>query len=373
MAFRRDGSLVYPLAGPPVNPHPPPTDGPLTFEELQLATRNRGMPLEALRYDVTPVGMHYLLVHFDVPALDEHSWRLRFGGNVARPLELSLAELRARPRVTLPVTLECAGNGRARLQPRPLSQPWLVEAVGTAVWTGTPLAPLLAEAGVGGDTAEIVFVGADHGMEKQVEHDYARSLSLADATRPEVMLAYEMNGRPLEPQHGFPLRLLVPGWYGMAHVKWLARIEAVNTPFDGYQQTVAYWYKLRPEERGDPVQRIRPRALMIPPGFPDFYTRRRTVERGPVEIAGRAWSGSAAIARVEVGVDGVWRDAALGAQVGEFAWRKWTFAWDATPGEHVLSCRASDAAGQVQPTEAPWNLQGMGNNLAQRVEVTVRG
>jgi len=117
---------------------PPPTDGPLTPEELQLATRNRGMPLEALRYDITPTGLHYLLVHFDIPAIDPVAWRLRVGGHVERPLELDLADVRARPRVTLPVTLECAGNGRARLMPRPISQPWLVEAIGTAEWDGHP-------------------------------------------------------------------------------------------------------------------------------------------------------------------------------------------------------------------------------------------
>src|SRR5262245_50333644 len=161
-----------------LGPAPPPTDGPLTPEELQLAARNKGMPLEGLRYDVTPVGMHYLLVHFDIPAVDAVTWRLRIVGSVRRPLELGLDELRKRPRVTMPVTLECAGNGRARLIPRPISQPWLNEAVGTAEWTGTPLAPLLEEAGLLPETVELVFTGADHGIEKGYEHDYARSLSV---------------------------------------------------------------------------------------------------------------------------------------------------------------------------------------------------
>ena len=116
-----------------------PTTGPLTSEELQLATRNRGMPLEALRYDVTPAGLHYLLVHFDIPYVDPEAWRLEIGGNVESPRPLGLDELRALPATTLPVTMECAGNGRARLTPRPVSQPWLVEAVSTAMWTGAPL------------------------------------------------------------------------------------------------------------------------------------------------------------------------------------------------------------------------------------------
>ncbi len=351
---------------------PPPTDGPLTLEELQLAARNKGMPLEALRYDVTPVGMHYLLVHFDIPAIDAATWRLRVGGNVGRPLDLGLDDIRARPRRTLAVTLECAGNGRARLLPRPVSQPWINEAVGTAEWTGTPLGALLDDAGVKPDSVEMLFTGADHGIEKGYEHDYARSLTLADARRDEVLLAYEMNGRPLEPQHGFPLRLLVPGWYGMTHVKWLARIDALTKPFDGYQQKVAYWFKRDADDPGVPVTRIRPRALMIPPGFPDFFTRSRTVERGAVTLVGRAWSGAGRIARVEVGVDGTWSDAHVGEPLGPFAWQKWSFDWSATPGDHVLTCRATDVKGDVQPTEAPWNVQGMGNNLVHAVRVTVR-
>src|SRR5918911_2960353 len=141
----------------------------ITLDELALATRNHGMPLEALRYDVTPLGLHYLLTHYDIPAVDPATWRLEIGGSVDRPLSLSLDDLRARDAVTMPVTLECAGNGRARLEPRPLSQPWLTEAVGNAEWTGVPLAPLLAEAGLRDDAIELVFTGADRGIEGDIE------------------------------------------------------------------------------------------------------------------------------------------------------------------------------------------------------------
>jgi DMSO/TMAO reductase YedYZ molybdopterin-dependent catalytic subunit len=349
-----------------------PTTGPLTFEELQLAGRNRGMPLEALRYEVTPTGLHYLLIHFDIPAVDAGRWRLRIGGRVRKPLELGLSDIRALPRQTLAVTMECAGNGRARLSPRPLSQPWLVEAIGTAEWTGAALADVLNAAGVERDAVEILFNGADRGLHGDDEHDYQRSLTIADATRPEVLLAYEMNGRPLEPQHGFPLRLVVPGWYGMTSVKWLTSIEAIAEPFRGYQQATSYHYKRDADDPGQPVTRIRPRALMIPPGIPDFFSRRRFVAAGPVELFGRAWSGQGSIERVEVGVDGRWSDAQLSAPVGEFAWRGWSFTWDAQPGEHELSCRATDSAGNAQPTEQPWNYGGMGNNMVQEVPVTVR-
>ncbi len=352
-------------------PNTLPTD-PLSMEELALAARNRGMPLEALRYDVTPSGMHYLLVHFDIPAIDAGEWRLHVGGTVERPFQLTLDEIHAMPTRTLRVTLECAGNGRARFDPRPLSQPWLNEAIGTAEWSGTPVWPLLERAGIGTDAVEVVFTGADRGVQDEVEHDYARSLSIAELQRPEVMLVHTMNGRPLEPQHGYPLRLLVPGWYGMTSVKWLTSIEAVRQPFDGYQQATAYRYHAAEDDPGEPVERIRVRALMAPPGMPDFFTRGRLVDAGRVSIVGRAWSGVAPVAKVEVGVDGAWSDAQLDEPAGDFAWRGWHFTWQAASGEHVLTCRATDAAGNVQPLEQAWNTQGLGNNSVQQVAVSVR-
>ena len=205
----------------------------ITLEELQLAARNHGMPLEALRYPVTPVGLHYLLTHFDIPSVDAADWRLRIDGLVRQELALSLEELRARPAVRMPVTMECAGNGRVRLEPRVYSQPWLDEAVGTAEWGGTPLRPLLEEAGLDGGAVEVLFTGLDRGIDGGIEQAYERSLPLAEASRDEVILAYEINGRPLPPQHGFPVRLVVPGWYGMTSVKWLERIRLLERPFDG--------------------------------------------------------------------------------------------------------------------------------------------
>ncbi|ODT16626.1 MAG: sulfite oxidase [Kaistia sp. SCN 65-12] len=349
-----------------------PTDGPLTPEELQLSARNHSMPIEALRYDITPSGLHYLLIHFDIPMIEPAHWRLSIGGQVARPLELTLDAIRSRPSVTMPVTLECAGNGRSRLHPRPVSQPWVTEAVGTGLWTGVPLAGLLDEAGLDPTAVEIVFTGADHGMEKGLELDYARSLTIGDARHGDVMLAYEMNGQPLLPQHGYPLRLLVPGWYGMASVKWLTRIEAVGEPFQGYYQIGNYHYRSSPDDPGAPVRRIRPRALMVPPGFPDFLTRQRTLAAGPCRIEGRAWSGEAPIERVMLGIDGAWAEARLDPPQGRYAWRRWSCDWEAEPGEHLLSCRATDASGQSQPLEQNWNWIGVGNNMVQVVPVSVR-
>ena len=346
----------------------------ISLEEVQLATRNHGMPLEALRYDVTPVGLHYLLTHFDIPAVDVASWRLRVGGLVERELELSPDELRARPFVRARVTLECAGNGRARIEPHVVSQPWLSEAVGTGEWGGTPLAPLLDEAGVDASATEVVFTGADRGVEGEIEQAFERSLPLAEARRPEVLLAWELNGAPLPPQHGFPLRLVVPGWYGMTSVKWLDRITLADRPFVGYQQSHSYRLRQAEDEEGEPLERMLPRALMVPPGVPDFLTRRRHVGAGRCVLEGRAWSGFGPIAAVEVSDDGgsSWRTAELGEPGGPWAWTPWQLEWDAEPGERELWCRARDDAGNEQPLEPVWNLGGYANNAVQRVPVTVR-
>jgi sulfane dehydrogenase subunit SoxC len=346
-----------------------------SLQELQLSTRNHGTPLEALRYDVTPVGLHYLLVHFDIPVVDPATWRLRLGGRVRKDLELTLDDIRARPAVRRPVTMECAGNGRARLEPRPASQPWVLEAVGTGEWAGTPLRPLLEEAGPLDGAVEVLFGGLDRGVDGGVEQRYERSLPLEEALRDEVMLVYELNGAPLPPQHGFPLRLVVPGWYGMTNVKWLERITLVDVPFEGYQQRTSYRFRQQEDEEGEPVTRMEPRALMVPPGIPDFLTRERLVDRGPCLVEGRAWSGWGPVTAVEVSVDGgeTWSAATLGRADNRWAWAPWTFTWEpAAPGRHELLCRARDETGREQPVEPPWNVGGYANNAAQRVVVTVR-
>lgn len=351
-----------------------PVDGDFRREEVGLANRNSGILLEALRHDVTPAGLHYLLIHFDVPYVPApEAWRLRVGGRVHSPLDISLSDIKAMPQRTLRVTLECAGNGRARMSPRPVSQPWDTGAVGTAEWTGTPLRNVLEQAGLTEDAVDVVFFGADRGFDAGIEHDYGRSLTPKLAMHEDVLLVHTMNGQPLLPQHGFPLRLIVPGWYGMASVKWLDRIEVLDRPFDGHQQVGTYVYRKFSGDPGVPVTQMRVKSLMVPPGIPDWFTRRRLVDQGEVEITGRAWSGSGVpIVKVEVSVDGDWREATLDAPQGTYAWRGWRFTWSALPGEHELACRATDAQGHIQPMESTWNTGGFGNNSVHRVAVTVR-
>jgi sulfane dehydrogenase subunit SoxC len=349
-------------------------DRGISLEELQLAARNHGMPLEALREAVTPIGLHYLLIHYDIPQVDVASWRLAVDGRVSSELSLDLAALRSLPSHEVVATMECAGNGRARLAPRPVSQPWLLEAVGTGRWRGALLRDVLAQAGVAPEATEVLFTGLDRGIENEEEQLFQRSLALADALEPDVLLAYELNGVPLPPQHGFPLRLLVPGWYGMTNVKWLARITLLDEPFTGYQQARGYRLREHEDDEGEPLSRIHPRALMAPPGIPDFMSRERTVRAGTVTIEGRAWSGLAPVTAVEVSTDegATWHEARLDPpELGRWAWRRWSYDWNAEPGRHVLACRARDEAGNEQATEQRWNVGGYANTDVQRVAVTV--
>jgi sulfane dehydrogenase subunit SoxC len=343
----------------------------ITPAELWLAARNHGLPLEALRHAITPAGLHYLLIHYDIPAVDPDSFQLEITGAVEHAFTLSLDDLRARERVEQPITFECAGNGRALLEPRPVSQPWLTEAVGTANWGGTLLAPLLDEAGVSDRAVELLFSALDRGIEGGEAQSYERSLPIEDA--PAALLAYDMNGEPLPPQHGYPLRLVVPGWYGMQNVKWLTRITVLEEPFTGFQNSVAYRMYDEDGEPGEPVTRMLPRSLMVPPGVPDFMTRTRHLGPGPVTLIGRAWSGQAPVESVEVSTDGgaTFSAAVLEAPLGPNAWRGWRFEWQATEGEHVLSSRATDSAGNTQPLDPPWNLKGYANNAVERITVQV--
>ena len=354
--------------GSPRNTRRAPIAGRFTAQELALAARNRGMPLEALRHDVTPSGLHYLLIHFDIPDADESHWQLQITG-LARARAFSAQELKDFPAKTIRVTMECAGNGRAQIAPRYPSVPWLEEGVSTAEWTGVPLREILQ---LEDEATEIVFHGADHGIDAGVEHHFARSLSREQVLHEDVLVAFEMNGAPLPPQHGAPLRLVVPRWYGMASVKWLRAIEAIDRPFDGLQQARSYHFRREAGEQGVPCTLMRVNSLMAPPGIPDFYTRRRIVDAGALEIAGRAWSGAAPVERVDFGVDGHWEAADVAPQRHAHSWARWKFTWQARAGEHELACRATDAAGNVQPLEPPWDLSGFGNNGVQRIHVTVR-
>ena len=331
---------------------------------------NAGTPIAALAEPRTPVSLFYVRSHFDVPAVDPAAWRLEVGGLVERPLALSLADLQALPAKTLVVTMECAGNGRTRMTPVAPGTPWDLDAVSTAAFTGTPLAGILDAAGVAAGAVEIFFAGADRGtIDDGRTIAYERSLGLGAARDPDVLVAWAMDGEPLPPDHGPPARLLVPGWYGMASVKWLARIEAIGAPFRGFYQAEDYvWVGREGIPDGTPLDLQKVRAVIARPADGE------RVGPGPVEIAGTAWSGAGAIVRVEVSADGgrTWADAALGRPDGRYARTPWSHAWTpAGPGRAALLARATDAAGETQPLDPPWNALGYVNHAVHRIEVEV--
>jgi DMSO/TMAO reductase YedYZ molybdopterin-dependent catalytic subunit len=302
---------------------------------------------EALDSWITPADQFFYVQHFGRPSLDPQAWRLEVAGLVGRPLALTLGELRARPRQEIVFTLECSGNN---------GLPFVIGNIGNAVWAGTPLAPVLEEAGLLDWATEVVFWGADVGTAQvagqPITEQFARSLGRADALDPRLLLCYEMNGAPLDPAHGAPLRLIAPGWYGVANVKWLTRIEALDTRYQGH--FMARDYVTRREEQRDGVTLSRYTLV----GRDRLKSAPAKVTRagGQHRILGAAWG--APIARVEVQIDGgEWRPAALAEGAGmEFAWTFWSLDWG-TPaaGEHAITSRAIDVFGAVQPApDDPW-------------------
>ncbi len=360
--------------------------------EIRLANRNSGIHLEMLRHDVTPIGMHYLLSHFDVPYIeDENSWALEVSGLVNKPDKFGMDALRQLPFVERTVTLECSGNGRALLRPRWPSMQWAYEAVSTARWGGAPLAALLDLVEPDARAEVLVFCGADSGVDGGKLHSFERALTMQQAHASEVMLVWQINGQPLPPQHGFPLRLIVPGWYGMASVKWLREIRFTDQPFEGYQQVNTYRYRESAQDPGTPVTDIRVKSLMVPPGIPDWMSRHRLLAAGEITLHGRAWSGAGrSVIKVEVAVEELdatqvdsaaaavsepaeleWRAAAIEPGKDVYAWSAWHCNWKAEPGHYRLRCRATDERGDMQPLVSRWDHAGFGNNVVQTVDVWV--
>ena len=320
---------------------------------------------------VVPNARFYLRNHFHIPNLDPENYRLTVGGLVERPLSLSLRELRGMRSHSLAVTLECAGNGRTLFDPPIEGEKWDLGAVSTAEWTGVPLVELLERAGVRTDAREALFRGADGGIVdgRPQPIRFERSLRLDDTQLADALLAYAMNGEPLPIRHGYPLRLVVPGWYAVTSVKWLTEIELIDRQFSGFFQADRYWYQWNREETSvsEPVTLQRVRSLITEPSPGE------QVQPGERLIRGVAWSGAAAIARVEVSVgERGWREARLVGepQRGSWRWWEWITRLD-EPGVFSVRARATDVAGHTQPDRAEWNRLGYGNNSIQRVSIRV--
>jgi DMSO/TMAO reductase YedYZ molybdopterin-dependent catalytic subunit len=298
------------------------------------------MPWDKLTSWITPGEHLFSVAHYGYPDVDAGAWKLEVEGLVDRPRTFTLEELKARPREEQVATLECSGNGPAG------------GLVGNVRWAGTRLAPLLKECGLKPEGIEVVFFGADQGTEKirggEYKQSFARSLSATDAFKNNVLLVYEMNGQPLSKRNGAPVRLAAPGWYGVAWVKWLTRIEVHDRKYLGRFMGRDY-VTIRGEKRGDEtVWRETSVGRMNLKSVPARVIRHAG---GGTSIAGAAWSGGAPLKSVEVKVDdGAWRAARLSPNRNVHAWTFWTIDWpQPAPGEHTITSRATDARGRVQP------------------------
>jgi DMSO/TMAO reductase YedYZ molybdopterin-dependent catalytic subunit len=326
-------------------------DGRIVRSEEPL---NLEMPFETVESFITPNKSFYVRTHFPIPKIDRDAWWLHVEGEVEKPFAINYEELLKIKSLTVPVTLECAGNNRNFLEPKVKGVQWGLGAVGTAEWTGVPLSVLLDRARLKPDACEVILEGADGGLLAEAksppgEMHFARSIPLTKASQ-NVLLAYKMNGNDLPPEHGFPLRAVVPGWYAVASVKWLQRIVVTSQPFTGYYQTLDYAYWKR---RGDiaelsPVAELQVKAEIANPSQGETVPANSTVF-----IHGAAWAGGGEIVRVEVSTDGgsTWKEATLLGESKSNAWRFWEFNWQTptAPGKQTLVARATDSRDQTQP------------------------
>ena len=342
---------------------------------------NAETPPDLLREDfITPTDAFYVRNHGDVPEVDPGRYRLKVCGLVANPLELSLEEIKGFPRTELGATLYCAGNRRAELMekgPIPGKVAWETGAAGNARWGGVLLRDVLRGAGVGDEARHAAFTGLDRDVEAGTGEPFGGSVPVERATADDVLLAYEMNGRPLAPEHGFPLRVVVGGYVGARSVKWLSEITLRAEPSDNYYQAVEY--KLFPphvtaenadHSEGEMLGEIPLNAVIWAPKDGE------TLPRGPVAVRGYAIAGGDRhVARVEVSADGgaTWTEATLTEGDGPASWRLWEAVVEPGPGEREILARATDSGGGTQPetVEEVWNFQGYANNAWHRVRVEV--
>jgi DMSO/TMAO reductase YedYZ molybdopterin-dependent catalytic subunit len=324
---------------------------------------------------IVPSDQFYVRNHFPTPELSEAAWRLRVTGAVQRPMDLTLGELRAMPPSGLTAVMECAGNGRVFYEPPREGLQWQSGAVGNAAWSGVLLRDLLANAGVKEGAVEVMLVGADRGVvdggKKTASPGpiaFARSLPIGKAMSDGVLLAHTMNDEPLSTEHGYPLRAVVGGWFGMAWVKWITEIRVVERPFLGYWQGRDYfrWDRSLGEPMLVPLSEMEVKAQIARP------VQGATVPLGrPFRIFGAAWSGEAGVDRVEVDTGGGWMAARLIGPNTPFGWRLWELEWlPPSDGRHRIRARAVDRAGNIQPDGQQHDRESYAANWVAAVEVT---
>jgi len=336
--------------------------------ELSSSPQIRPTPLAGLGLSDMPTGLHFVRNHFDVPAVRAGTWSLELEGAVERPATFSLDDLRSLPARTQTVTLECAGHRRSEFEPSATGVQWGVGAVAEARWTGVALEDLLRSARPTAAACEVVFEGADRGKHRTTHVDvpFARSIPLARALTGDVLLAWSMNGRPLPEEHGAPLRVIVPGVYAVASVKWLCRIHVVDEPFAGAFQAEDY-RMLGGAEDGESLQELNVNALVVTP------EAESVVQGSAISVAGVAWGGRGGLERVEYRLAGEsWRPAVVSDSHPPYGLAHWRGVLVGVPaGQHTIEVRACDKAGRVQPAQPRWNALGYANNSTHRVRISV--
>lgn len=336
-----------------------PTERLVTLTERPW---NAETPRAALQERLTPNGQFFVRNHFDMPELRPDTYVLGVDGLVRRPEEFTLSELRRLPQRRVRAVLECAGNGRSRMVPRPPGLMWGDGAVGCATWEGPTLRDLLSRAGPLPEAMEVLFRGADVGVEEGRTLRFERSLPISEALREEVVVALRMNGEALGPEHGAPARLVVPGWYGVASVKWVTSIRLLEHPFAGWFQRDRYVWK-----DGTPVTSLRPKSHVVRPGDG------ARVRAGLLRVEGRAWA-SGGVETVQVRADdGPYRSAILTETGHPHGWCWWKAILKLAPGPHTVTARARDARGRWQPLDPVVDRLGYGYNTVHSVRVEAVG
>lgn len=329
------------------------------------------MRLAGFNDEITPIERFFVRTHTYTPQVDLGTWSLKVEGTVNRPFTLTMAELKKLPHVEMVSVVECAGNGRSFYRPRVPGAQWEYGSVGNARWTGVRLKDVLAKAGVKDGSKHVLFDGADEPIGKM--EDFRRSITIEKALDPDTLLAFEMNDREIPMLHGFPLRVVVPGWASDSWVKWLTRIEVLDHDYEGFWMKSAYRHPAKPVAPGTAVDP----SQMVPVTDLNVKSVIASPSPGPVlgvpvKVTGAAWSNTSPVAAVDVSVDGgnTWNPATLGKDLGRYSWRLFSYSWmPETEGDYTVMSRARNAAGAVQPMEQQWNPSGYLWNVVHRVPV----
>ena len=338
---------------------------------LSAAPRDLEMPVEDFIDEITPVEHFFVRCHTMIPQVKLPDWKLEIAGLVEHPLSFTLADLKKLPRAELVSVLECAGNGRSFYRPPVAGAQWRFGGVGNARWTGVRLKDVLEKCVTKPAVTQLLLDGADVPLVKMPK--FRRTLEIAKAMHPDTLLAWEMNGKPLTADHGFPLRVIAPGWASDSWVKWLTRIELLDHDFDGFWMKTAYRHPAQHVAPGTavdpkdmiPVTNLNVKSVIAHPG--------EWAGPGVVTVQGVAWSNASPVSKVEISTDAgkTWSPAEFTGKATKYGFRKFIYTWEAAEGRYTLTSRATNEAGQAQPLEPEWNPNGYLYNAAQTMLVTI--